>query len=550
MIRAHRVEATAHDDASLISGWNVAPNVGYSVALTPGPSSCGVFLFAESGALVASGAALVGTEQPCVLIPQWGQIIGMIDAELGWHMLLTTIGTESQRTIRINPAVDLPDEIHPIYGDDDLALVRATAGIDASAHYIDDLTVSCPLGLGAGLGDVASVPVDGFPVAGQVESITWAGTPNGATEQAVVRRHVAIAPTPAVAPPAPPVVVNDTGETAADETTSGNVMANDATGLTIVAVNGLSANVGVAVAGNNGGVFVIASNGAWTFDPDGDFAALTGSETATTSVTYHASDGTAEASATVTVTVSSGAAEPELWTPAEITSAQWIDLFDSNVVSVVSSALAGCTDKSGNSRNISQSNASLRAAQSGSMFFWDGSNDLQTMSVPQSWPAHIFAVLDLTSTLTSTRQIFGRHAPGAPYAPAVYLGGTSNYVPEYFWGNGWAGKYSGAVTGRVLLECILGTSQAGFRVNGGSAVLSNHSNTAKTNWTEVGASYTPQAGKFGLGEYIIVNGAVSDADREKIEGYLAHKWDALLGITTYKDALPSGHPYKTSPPTI
>jgi len=314
MIRAHRVAATAQDDASLVSGWNIAPNVAYSVALAPGATSCGVFLFAESGALVASGAALVGTEQPCVLIPQSGQTIGMIDAELGWHLLLTTVGTEAQRTIRINPSVDLPDEIHPIYGEDGLALVRATAGIDGAAHYIDDLTVTCPLGLGAGLGDVASVPVDGAAVVGQVESITWTGTPNGASEQAVIRRHVAIAPAPAVVPPAPPVVVNDAGETAADETTSGNVLTNDTSGLTVTAVNGLSANVGVAVAGNNGGVFTFASNGAWTFDPNGDFAALTGSDTANTSVTYHASDGAGEAGATLTVTVSAGGIETDpMW---------------------------------------------------------------------------------------------------------------------------------------------------------------------------------------------------------------------------------------------
>jgi hypothetical protein len=37
---------------------------------------------------------------------------------------------------------------------------------------------------------------------------------------------------------------------------------------------------------------------------------------------------------------------------------------------------------------------------------------------------------------------------------------------------------------------------------------------------------------------------VSDnTDRQKIEGYLAHKW----GLT---DSLPVDHPYKTSPPTV
>jgi len=308
MIRVHRIAATAQDDASLISGWNIAPNLEYSVVLTPGPASCGVFLF-EGGRIVASGAALVGTEQPCVLIPHSGQVLGMVDADLGWHLRLTTTGAEQQRTIGIGPAVDLPDEIHPVYADDALALARATAGIDASARYIDDLTVSCPLGLGAGLGAIAGVPVDGAAVIGQVEGITWAGTPNGASDQAVIRRYVAIAPTPHFdpVPVTPPAVTDDTGETTADETTSGNVLINDGEGLFVIAVNGLVENVGELISGDNGGVFTVGSDGAWTFDPNGDFSALTGTETAETSVAYYASDGTGEASATLTVTVSAPA---------------------------------------------------------------------------------------------------------------------------------------------------------------------------------------------------------------------------------------------------
>lgn len=300
----------AQDDASLAAGWNVAPNIAYTLLLLPGASSCGVYLYDEDGTtMIASGAALAGTDQPCVLIPQSGQTVEMVDADLGWHLLLTTTGTESQRTIRLGPAVDLPDEIHPVYGNDGMALARATAAIDAAAHYIDDVTITCPLGLGAGLGNIVSVPVDGVAVVGQVESITWTATPDGTTEQAVIRRHVAIAPD-AFAEVTPPTVADDTGTATHTTGTSGNVLANDESGLTVTAVNGLAANVGVAVDGDNGGSFTIAANGAWTFSPDGDFALLSGSETADTSVTYHASDGTAESMATLTVAVSHTNAAP------------------------------------------------------------------------------------------------------------------------------------------------------------------------------------------------------------------------------------------------
>lgn len=66
----------------------------------------------------------------------------------------------------------------------------------------------------------------------------------------------------------------------------------------------------------------------------------------------------------------------------------------------------------------------------------------------------------------------------------------------------------------------------------------------------VGISSTPYIGRSGsspiyfggmIGEIVVVNEFLSDADRQKIEGYLAHKW-GLAG------SLDAGHPYKSAPP--
>jgi Immunoglobulin domain/PA14 domain len=46
-----------------------------------------------------------------------------------------------------------------------------------------------------------------------------------------------------------------------------------------------------------------------------------------------------------------------------------------------------------------------------------------------------------------------------------------------------------------------------------------------------------------FGEFIVINGTVSTADRQKLEGYLAHKW----GMTAN---LPAIHPYKSVAPSI
>jgi hypothetical protein len=47
----------------------------------------------------------------------------------------------------------------------------------------------------------------------------------------------------------------------------------------------------------------------------------------------------------------------------------------------------------------------------------------------------------------------------------------------------------------------------------------------------------------GFQEYLIFNAVLADSDRQKTEGYLAHKW----GKTA---SLPAGHPYKTSAPLL
>ena len=74
--------------------------------------------------------------------------------------------------------------------------------------------------------------------------------------------------------------------------------------LTVVAVAGLAAGVGTAVAGDNGGLFTINADGSVDFDANGDFDGLGLNATEQTSVTYTIVDENgAEDTATVTFTV-------------------------------------------------------------------------------------------------------------------------------------------------------------------------------------------------------------------------------------------------------
>ncbi len=89
-----------------------------------------------------------------------------------------------------------------------------------------------------------------------------------------------------------------------------NVLDNDidpdglSANLIVSAVASFAANVGVAVAGSNGGQFTIAADGTASFDPNGEFADLAPGTTTTTAVEYVVRDPDGrEAVATYTVTV-------------------------------------------------------------------------------------------------------------------------------------------------------------------------------------------------------------------------------------------------------
>ena len=115
-----------------------------------------------------------------------------------------------------------------------------------------------------------------------------------------------------------PIAVSNTYNTTASEVAGGvdgNVITDD-TGagqdsdpegdvLTVSAVDGVAGNVGVAVAGGNGGLFTINADGSVDFDANGDFDGLGLNNTAETSVTYTIVDeGGLEDTATATFVVS------------------------------------------------------------------------------------------------------------------------------------------------------------------------------------------------------------------------------------------------------
>ena len=95
------------------------------------------------------------------------------------------------------------------------------------------------------------------------------------------------------------------GNVITDDTGAGQVSDPEGDVLTVSAVDGVAGNVGIAVAGGNGGLFTINADGCVDFDANGDFDGLGLNNTAETSVTYTIVDeGGLEDTATATFVVS------------------------------------------------------------------------------------------------------------------------------------------------------------------------------------------------------------------------------------------------------
>jgi len=544
MIRAVCPESVADLKTGFVTGWNIQPNVQYTISVYPGATSVAVWLFdGASGAYVAGGAALVGTDQPVTLLSADSPGLGMVDADLGYHLLVTSDGTEPAQTFSIGPFVDSADHVSAMYTVDDIAVVQATAVIREGTHYTDDASIMCPLWFDGLLGDVVSATVHGSAIVGDIESASFQAGPSSMADVITIRSMSAILPDAPVVI-VHPTVSDDTAETDASTVATGYVLTNDSSGLTVVAVDGIAANVGVAVPGSNGGVFTIAADGAWTFDPDGDFAALSGSDTAETSVTYHASNVSAEAMAILTVTVSSGAAVA--WTPAEITTELWLDAADDGTITLNGANVSQWEDKSGHGRHATQGTTARQPAKIANGIQFDGVDDFLSILVPQVLGQQVIAVIDTATTQTGSRIFLNRTYTGSPYPPAIYLGsydGGKNNYPSVYWGANWQNNYLSQVKRLAILGFSILSGSTEIRVDGGDADPATTVQTVLGSWNEISTVPTyNQQSAFVLQELIIFN-STSQTTRQYVEGYLAHKWGLVA-------SLPANHPYKSAPPTV
>lgn len=236
----------------------------------------------------------------------------------------------------------------------------------------------------------------------------------------------------------------------------------------------------------------------------------------------------------------------KLWTPAALGSllALWLDADDSSTITLNGSTVSQWNDKSGNGRHVSQATAAsqptytVNGLNGQSVLTFDGINDF--LNANFSLPTATFA---LVGSLTQNSANI--------YYP---LGFQTTTGAGYFAGGGFLGQRSGMFNGSVILTApqtvtldspfigVGGFSAAGMLVGFNGNTPASDPATLSMNTLLIGArgdAAFPFSGP--ISEVVFTSTTLSTADRQRLEGYLAHKWGLIAN-------LPSDHPFKFTPP--
>jgi len=235
----------------------------------------------------------------------------------------------------------------------------------------------------------------------------------------------------------------------------------------------------------------------------------------------------------------------------------WWDYSDTSTLTIVASGgfnyITVADDKSGNTGTGAAATSAMEGTTTSTSprpdvfgngldcAFFDNANDVIEAKIPDGMTsATIFLVCDPNDT----GWIF--FAPGtsaAIYLPSLVDNSSSTIIqdgsgsPSYFLDGtlqSWATRDDGhaAVNGAEHLLAISGCD------------LDAHSDTTSDPLFKLGGYGVFNSDRlYGglIGEIIVYNSTLTQTEREKVEGYLAHKW----GLSAN---LPASHPYKSVAP--
>lgn len=244
-----------------------------------------------------------------------------------------------------------------------------------------------------------------------------------------------------------------------------------------------------------------------------------------------------------------------MWVPSELGAdlALWLDAADTDTIVLNGSNVSAWGDKSGNGFTAEQISASFQPAYTASSINgkstleFDGSDDilLTSFTVPLTHSVFYVARSDgQTGTGSLLRPVWSSQG-GDP--TLVGSGATRNPTLQldfYISSTRITPVANSFLDNETLLAGSIydGSTLSGFKNGSSHSTPLTISATGFSSAT-IGGDTADATRRFhgAIAEIVMADAALSTADRQKLEGYLAWKW----GLTAN---LPSNHPYKTTPP--
>lgn len=271
------------------------------------------------------------------------------------------------------------------------------------------------------------------------------------------------------------------------------------------------------------------------------------------------------------------------WDPSRISTALWLDANDSATVIQSGGAVTTWNDKSGNSRNATAAGNPTYSATGMSTskpaVQLDGTGDGFVSSITGIGSFNALDVYMVTQTTAaaapdvSTALFWGWGNLGNATGPYPFSTGlallstTGTFAGElitvHALSNNVGGQlgsttYARAANTAQIVNSRCSTSGTTLFANGSSVTIDrNNGITTSTNTAPSSIAYTVDSDlhigaarssgavvystAIKFAEVIVSSTLLSTDNRQRIEGYLAHKWALTAN-------LPSDHPYKVNPP--
>jgi hypothetical protein len=248
---------------------------------------------------------------------------------------------------------------------------------------------------------------------------------------------------------------------------------------------------------------------------------------------------------------------PTLWTPANLSGLSlWLDAADATTITESSGLVSQWDDKSGNGNHATQSTASDQPSYGTPTINTKNvinfaSGKFMTTGYPPALNRTIATVVQYSSTselkviigareATDQRSYFGVNTGVVRIGVAdeqASLNGTSGISVDTTYTQ--ILKHGQGAVNKEVHHYLDGTEDVDDTFDGN---IGSGQNYMIGGFNDQGTIHPSQYGGR-MGETIITDNMMSDSDRQKLEGYLAHKWG-------HTGSLPEVHPYKSSAPVV